>query len=84
MNNRVRMPAKAIEDTLVYCIPENIFNELCDEFENFADFMELEDSARLRNAISSRSDGNDLTTAKARKILTRDPVTLEATASIQE
>ncbi len=46
--------------------------------------MELEDSARLRNAISSRSDGNDLTTAKARKILTRDPVTLEATASIQE
>ncbi|EIO4096128.1 cyclic nucleotide-binding/CBS domain-containing protein [Vibrio parahaemolyticus] len=84
MNNRVRMPAKAIEDTLVYCIPENIFNELCDEFENFADFMELEDSARLRNAISSRSDGNDLTTAKARKILTRDPVTLEASASIQE
>ncbi|EEZ83162.1 hypothetical protein VMC_19690 [Vibrio alginolyticus 40B] len=47
MNNRVRMPAKAIEDTLVYCIPENIFNELCDEFENFADYMELEDSARF-------------------------------------
>ncbi|MDY8149984.1 DUF294 nucleotidyltransferase-like domain-containing protein [Vibrio sp. PBL-C16] len=84
MNNRVRMPAKAIEDTLVYCIPENIFNELCDEFENFADYMELEDSARLRSAISSRSESNDFTTAKARKILAREPVTLEATASIQE
>lgn len=84
MNNRVRMPAKAIEDTLVYCIPENIFNELCDKFENFADYMELEDSARLRSAISSRSESNDFTTAKARKILARDPVTLEATASIQE
>ncbi|MCR9986185.1 MULTISPECIES: DUF294 nucleotidyltransferase-like domain-containing protein [Vibrio diabolicus subgroup] len=84
MNNRVRMPAKAIEDTLVYCIPEGIFNELCDEFENFADYMELEDSARLRSAISSRSESNDFTTAKARKILARDPVTLEATASIQE
>ncbi|HHF3148422.1 TPA: DUF294 nucleotidyltransferase-like domain-containing protein [Vibrio diabolicus] len=84
MNNRVRMPAKAIEDTLVYCIPEDIFNELCDEFENFADYMELEDSARLRSAISSRSESNDFTTAKARKILARDPVTLEATASIQE
>ncbi|MFH4639903.1 DUF294 nucleotidyltransferase-like domain-containing protein [Vibrio alginolyticus] len=84
MNNRVRMPAKAIEDTLVYCIPENIFNELCDEFENFADYMELEDSTRLRSAISSRSESNDFTTAKARKILARDPVTLEATASIQE
>ncbi|HHF0558282.1 TPA: DUF294 nucleotidyltransferase-like domain-containing protein [Vibrio antiquarius] len=84
MNNRVRMPAKAIEDTLVYCIPEDIFNGLCDEFENFADYMELEDSARLRSAISSRSESNDFTTAKARKILARDPVTLEATASIQE
>ncbi|EKO3763673.1 TPA: DUF294 nucleotidyltransferase-like domain-containing protein [Vibrio metschnikovii] len=84
MNNRVRMPAKAIEDTLVYCIPEDIFNELCDEFENFADYMELEGSARLRSAISSRSERNDFTTAKARKILARDPVTLEATASIQE
>ncbi|BBM64555.1 DUF294 nucleotidyltransferase-like domain-containing protein [Vibrio alfacsensis] len=84
MNNRVRMPAKAIEDTLVYCIPEKIFVELCDEFENFADFMELEDSARLRTAVSNHSDGNDFTTAKARKILSREPVTLEATATIQE
>ncbi|WP_404973024.1 DUF294 nucleotidyltransferase-like domain-containing protein [Vibrio campbellii] len=84
MNNRVRMPAKAIEDTLVYCIPEKIFTELCDEFENFADFMELEDSARLRTAISNQSDGNDFTTAKARKILSREPVTLEATATARE
>ena len=84
MNNRVRMPAKAIEDTLVYCIPEKIFTELCDEFENFADFMELEDSARLRTAVSNHSDGNDFTTAKARKILSREPVTLEASATVRE
>lgn len=84
MNNRVRMPAKAIEDTLVYCIPEKIFTELCDEFENFADFMELEDSARLRTAVSNHSDGNDFTTAKARKILSREPVMLEASATVRE
>ncbi|MCC4221916.1 DUF294 nucleotidyltransferase-like domain-containing protein [Vibrio campbellii] len=84
MNNRVRMPAKAIEDTLVYCIPEKIFTELCDEFENFADFMELEDSARLRTAVSNQSDGNDFTTAKARKILSRESVTLEASATVRE
>ncbi|MGF1687424.1 DUF294 nucleotidyltransferase-like domain-containing protein [Photobacterium japonica] len=84
MNNRVRMPVKAIEDTLVYCIPEQLFIALCDEFENFADFMELEDSARLRTAVSSQADGNDFTTAKARKILSRDPVTLPSTATIQE
>ncbi|MGF1723937.1 DUF294 nucleotidyltransferase-like domain-containing protein [Photobacterium nomapromontoriensis] len=84
MNNRVRMPVKAIEDTLVYCIPERIFNALCDEFENFADFMELEDSARLRTVVSSQSDGNDFTTAKARKIISREPVMLPSTATIQE
>ena len=84
MNNRVRMPAKAIEDTLVYCIPERIFIALCDEFENVAEFMELEDSTRLRTAVSNQADGNDLTTAKARKILNREPVTLAATATVQE
>ncbi|KLV05430.1 cyclic nucleotide-binding protein [Photobacterium aquae] len=84
MNNKVRMPAKAIEDTLVYCIPESIFTMLCDEFDSFADFMEVEESARLRNAISTHSEENDLTTSKARHILTRDPVTLESTATIQQ
>ena len=84
MNNRVRMPAKAIEDTLVYCIPERLFIALCDEFENVAEFMELEDSTRLRTAVSNQADGNDLTTAKARKILSREPVTLAATATVQE
>ncbi|KII76636.1 DUF294 nucleotidyltransferase-like domain-containing protein [Vibrio renipiscarius] len=84
MKNRVRMPAKATADTLVYCIPESIFIQLCDEFENFADFMELEDSARLRTAVSNHAEGNDFTTAKARKILSRDPITLEASATIQQ
>ncbi|MGQ5485036.1 cyclic nucleotide-binding/CBS domain-containing protein [Photobacterium damselae subsp. piscicida] len=83
MNNKVRLPAKATEDTLVYCIPEAIFNELCDEFDNFADFMELEDSARLRSVVSNHAEGNDLTTVKARKILTREPVIIDASESIQ-
>ncbi|MEF1217436.1 cyclic nucleotide-binding domain-containing protein, partial [Photobacterium damselae] len=83
MNNKVRLPAKATEDTLVYCIPEVIFNELCDEFDNFADFMELEDSARLRSVVSNHAEGNDLTTVKARKILTREPVIIDASESIQ-
>ena len=84
MNNRVRMLAKATADTLVYCIPEHIFTQLCDEFENFADFMELEDNARLRTVVSSQAEGNDFTTVKARKILSRDPVMLEASATIQQ
>ncbi|PSU36301.1 DUF294 nucleotidyltransferase-like domain-containing protein [Photobacterium lutimaris] len=83
MNNRVRMPARAIEDTLVYCIPEDIFNKLCDEHDTFADFVELEDSARLRNVVSTQAKENDLTTSKVRTLLTRDPVTTSRDESIQ-
>ncbi|QIA63620.1 CBS domain-containing protein [Vibrio astriarenae] len=71
-NNKVRFPAKAIEDTLVYCIPEAIFQELYDEFDGFADFVEIDDKTRLRNAISTSNEGNDLTTAKVRSLLTGD------------
>ena len=83
MNNKVRMPARAIEDTLVYCIPEDIFNKLCDEFDSFADFVELEDSARLRNVVSTQAEENDLTTSKVRTLLSRDPVTISRDESIQ-
>ncbi|MGF1729292.1 DUF294 nucleotidyltransferase-like domain-containing protein [Photobacterium kasasachensis] len=83
MNNRVRMPAKAIEDTLVYCIPEDMFNSLYDEFDTFADFVEVEDSARLRNVVSTHTDANDLTTSKVRTLLTRDPFLIAKDESIQ-
>lgn len=83
MNNKVRMPARAIEDTLVYCIPEDIFNKLCDEYDTFADFVELEDSARLRNVVSTQAEENDLTTSKVRTLLSRDPVTISRDESIQ-
>ncbi|MBY5979667.1 DUF294 nucleotidyltransferase-like domain-containing protein [Ferrimonas balearica] len=83
MNNKVRMPAKAIEDTLVYCIPDALFKALCDEFDQFADFMELQDGSQLRNAISNQAKGNDLTTVKARKLITREPVTVCPDTTIQ-
>ena len=36
-NNKVRFPVKAIEDSLLYCIPQDIFQELYDNFDSFAD-----------------------------------------------
>ncbi|MGF1703150.1 DUF294 nucleotidyltransferase-like domain-containing protein [Photobacterium makurazakiensis] len=83
MSNRVRMPARAIEDTLVYCIPEQIFNSLCDEFDSFADFVEVEENTRLRNAVSTHSEGNDLTTSKVRTLLAREPIMIAKNESIQ-
>ncbi|EAS65032.1 DUF294 nucleotidyltransferase-like domain-containing protein [Photobacterium angustum] len=83
MNNRVRMPAKALEDTLLYCIPNALFIELCDKYDSFADFVEVEDGARLRHAVSSQHDENDLTTSKLRTLITRDAVIIDQNATIQ-
>ena len=82
-NNKVRFPAKATKDTLVYCIPEAVFQELYDNPETFADFVEVEDTARLRQAVSSTNEQNDLTTSKVRTLLTGDAPFLEKTETIQ-
>ncbi|WP_282176345.1 putative nucleotidyltransferase substrate binding domain-containing protein [Vibrio nereis] len=71
-NNKVRFPVKAIKDTLLYCIPESVFQEVYDNHESFADFVEVQDNARLRQAVSNSNEQNDLTTSKVRTLITRD------------
>ncbi|MDG3088203.1 DUF294 nucleotidyltransferase-like domain-containing protein [Vibrio hannami] len=82
-NNKVRFPAKATEDTLLYCIPETIFHDLYDNFDNFADFVEVENTARLRQAVSMNNDANDLTTSKVTTLITRPPCHIPKNESIQ-
>ncbi|OUS68724.1 cyclic nucleotide-binding protein [Pseudoalteromonas sp. A601] len=83
MNRKVRYPAKAIEDTLLYCINIDIFTEYCDKYEAFADYFEANGTVRLHQAIVEQADGNDLTTAKVKSLLHRDVVTVAKDASIQ-
>lgn len=83
-NNRVRFPVTAIDDTLVYCLPEAIFQELYNNHDTFADFVEVEDNARLRQAISNQDDQNDFTTSKVRSLLTRDAPFVYKNESIQQ
>lgn len=83
-NRRVRFTVKAIEDTLVYCIPVDQFNAYCESFETFADFFDADDSARLRQAVSTRADGNDLTTSPVTELIIRAPLCVSETASVQE
>lgn len=83
-NNKVRFPAKAIEDTLLYCIPESTFQELYENHENFADFVEVEDNVRLRQTVSNNNDANDLTTSKVSTLLTREPISISKDISIQK
>ncbi|WP_407332586.1 DUF294 nucleotidyltransferase-like domain-containing protein [Enterovibrio sp. 27052020O] len=84
MNRRVRYAAKAIEDSLVYFIPDTVFDDLFERFEVFSDFMETEDTTRLRQAVESHNDSNDLTTSKVSSLILRDPVTVECEATIQQ
>ena len=74
MNKRVRFPAKALEDTLVYKIPGDIFQLLWESDDNFADFVEIEDRSRLRSAVSRREKSNQLMTAKVTRLISRKPV----------
>lgn len=82
-SGRVLFPAKAIEDSLLYCIPSEIFQNLYDNYDSFADFVAAEDSTRLRRAIASNDD-NDLTTIKVRELISRPVFTINDNESIRD
>src|SRR6056297_2228636 len=80
---RVHFPAKAIEDTLIYLIPASIFEELCAEDEQFADFVEL-DQPRLKSTVERRAGEASMMTTRVRKLITRLPVVVDASVTVQE
>lgn len=81
---KVRFPVEAIEDTLVYFIPGAQFNRLYDEYEAFADAVEIEDRERLNRAVSSRESANDLMTVPIASLVSRSPVVISENATIRE
>ena len=84
MHQTVRFPATAIEDSLVYQIPESIFRYLWEHDDNFADFVEVEDHSRLRSALSRREKSNELMTSKVTRLISRNPVSAPCTVRLQE
>lgn len=83
MQKQVRFPARALEDTLVYRIPDSLFTRLCDEYEHFAYFVETDDHARLHLAVTDQQQSHPLSSAKVKELLSRPPVMIEQQASIQ-
>ncbi|MBW0148352.1 putative nucleotidyltransferase substrate binding domain-containing protein [Marinobacter arenosus] len=84
MHQKVRFPAKALEDTLVYRIPEETFKYLFENDDNFADFVEVEDKSRLRSALSRREKSNELMTSRVTRLISREPVSAPCTVRLQE
>lgn len=83
-HGRVRFPARALEDSLIYLVPQHVFLELFDNHETFADLVELEDRTRLRQVMSRREDANDQLSATVDTLIGRETVTLSSTASARE
>ncbi|MFO7766514.1 MAG: putative nucleotidyltransferase substrate binding domain-containing protein [Pelovirga sp.] len=84
MHNRVRFPARALEDSLLYIIPEDRFTQLCDQHDSFADYVELGDRARLRQAVSRAQQSNELMRTRVHQLVNREPVSVPATASVYD
>lgn len=82
-NHKVRFPAQAIEDTLLYFIPNAVFQRLCEEDDHFADFVEL-GRPRLESAAEQQKKSNDMMVTRIRKLLTRYPVMVEVSTSVQQ
>jgi CBS domain-containing protein len=83
-NNKVRFPAKSVKDTLLYCIPESLFHDFCDRYDAFADFLEVEGTTRLKQAVEEfNDDASSLTSSKVKTLLSRDIVMVANTTSIQ-
>lgn len=80
----VRFPVTALEDTLVYIIGEQTFNYLFDNFEHFADFVEIEDQTRLRQSMAKREDDDTLLTAKVDTLITALPVTVCSSTTVHQ
>ncbi len=82
-NRRVRFPARAIEDTLIYLIPESMFDQLCSEDDNFADFVEVE-GTRLKATVEQQQKDNDLMITRVRKLVARAPALIKPTETVHQ
>ena len=83
-SNKVRFPARAIEDSLIYFIPATVFAQLCEEHDGFAEFVEAEGQSRLKSAVESQGQARELIQIKVRKLISRQPVTASPHTSVQQ
>ncbi|MEX0737763.1 MAG: DUF294 nucleotidyltransferase-like domain-containing protein [Pseudohongiella sp.] len=80
---KVRFPARALEDSLIYFIPGEVFHQLFEENDVFADYIEVGDSERRRSGKASSPPANaDLLSATVGTLLSREPVTIGSQASV--
>lgn len=81
---KVRFPAKALQDTLVYLIPAAAFEELFDQNEFFADYIEVGDAERRAEPRIEKAANHQLMSARVGELINSPPLLLPADASIRQ
>lgn len=81
---KVRFPAKALQDTLIYLIPAAAFEQLFEQNEFFADYVEVGDAERRAEPRIEKAANHQLMSAKVSELVNRPPLLLTADASIQQ
>jgi CBS domain-containing protein len=84
LNGHVRYPVRALEDSLIYRIPSEIFLEMCDLFGEFGDYFEVNQHSTLQQVVQKPDDENDMATVRVRDIIQREPVYLNGDATVRE
>lgn len=82
--NKVRLAARALEDSLIYFIPQALFSQLCEQFDSFADFVEAEGQSRLKSALQNQGKASELMKIKVRKLIGRAPVSVPLDTPVQQ
>lgn len=71
---KIRYPATAIEDSLLYTIPEDVFLSAYENHEEFAESIVLESRSRLRQVVSKATQANELMSTHVKKLLNKEAV----------
>lgn len=81
-DRKVRFPATALEDTLIYFIPVALFEYLSNTCDSFADFVDTEGAGRLKSMVQTQGRTSELLKVRANRLISRPPVMLDMHCSI--
>ncbi|RUO19822.1 DUF294 nucleotidyltransferase-like domain-containing protein [Aliidiomarina haloalkalitolerans] len=81
---RVRYPVRTLEDTLLYYLPRDVFTRLFDEYDDFAEAVEVEEHRRVQFAVKQDQPKHDLLSETIDTLISRETVTIDASNTIRE
>src|SRR5690606_21640498 len=68
-NRRVRFPARALEDSLIYFVAGELFFRLCAVYDSFVDFVATDGAGRVRSAVQSQGWASELIKVRVKKLI---------------